>query len=380
MVYFLCKDEHLESCRGRSRIMSKVFFLPIDRAQMEGEFAKLLEKIVSIKGMNPTDTVAVKIHPGEEGNSSYVSPENVNRVIDALDPGTDRIFLTDTTVLYPGRRMSAPDYLNLTHEHGFGLPWTPPFIIADGLHGEDEIAVKMPEDFQTDEAHIAAIISNSDAMIVISHFKGHLLTGFGGALKNLGMGCASRAGKLYQHSSVKPLINTKKCTACGFCAVHCHVNAISIGSVAKINSDICTGCGECLGRCPEGAIRVSWDQNMSIFMRRMIEYAYAAVSVSNPLLYVNFITSVVPDCDCMKDTASPLVDDIGVLASTDPVAIDLASLDLVTAAAASKNSPVTAGAGEDKFIAYRPDIEGILQLSIAESLGLGSMEYKLVKV
>ncbi len=347
---------------------------------MEGGFVKLLDKIVSIKEMHPTDTVAVKIHPGEEGNSSYVSSDNVNRVIDALDSGTDRIFLTDTTVLYPGKRMSAPDYLHLTHEHGFGLPWTPPFIIADGLHGEDETIVKMPEGFQTDEAHIASIISSSDAMVVISHFKGHLLTGFGGALKNLGMGCASRAGKLYQHSSVKPLINTKKCTACGICAAHCHVKAIGITTHAIIETDICTGCGECLGRCPEGAVRVSWDQNMSVFMRRMIEYALAAVSVSNPLLYVNFVTSVVPDCDCMKDTAQPFVDDIGVLASADPVAIDMASLDLVTAAPASKNSPVKAGAGVDKFSAYRPDIDGILQLSIAESLGLGSMEYELVRV
>ena len=360
--------------------MAKVFFLPIEKALTEGGFSKLLDRIRSGKEMNPMDTVAVKIHPGEEGNSSYVSPDNVNRVIEALSLETDRVFLTDTTVLYPGKRMSAPDYLRLTHEHGFGLPLTPPFIIADGLHGEDEISVKMPEDFQTDEAHIASIISNSDAMVVISHFKGHLLTGFGGALKNLGMGCASRTGKLYQHSSVKPIINTKKCTACGICAAHCHVRAISISDHAAIDTDICTGCGECLGRCPEGAVRVSWDQNMSVFMRRMIESAYAAVSVSNPLLYVNFVTSVVPDCDCMKDMAPPFVEDIGILASVDPVAVDMASLDLVTAAPDANNSPVNAGAGADKFSAYRPEIDGILQLSIAESLELGSMEYELVTV
>ncbi|RKZ07100.1 4Fe-4S ferredoxin, partial [Candidatus Fermentibacteria bacterium] len=176
--------------------MVKVFFLPIEKASMDDGFPKLLDRIMNRKILNPTDTVAVKIHPGEEGNSSYVSPDYVNRVIKALTLGTEQVFLTDTTVLYPGKRMSAPDYLHLTHEHGFGIPWTPPFIIADGLRGEDEILVKMPEGFQTGEAHIASIISNSDAMIVLSHFKGHLLTGFGGALKNLGMGCASRAGKL----------------------------------------------------------------------------------------------------------------------------------------------------------------------------------------
>jgi len=360
--------------------MAKVFFLPIEKASMDGGFPKLLDRIMNRKILNPTDTVAVKIHPGEEGNSSYVSPEYVNRVIKALSLGTEKAFLTDTTVLYPGKRMSAPDYLRLTYEHGFGIPWTPPFIIADGLRGEEEILVKMPEGFQTGEAHIASIISNSDAMIVLSHFKGHLLTGFGGALKNLGMGCASRAGKLYQHSSVKPFINPTKCTACGICAAHCHVRAISISDHAAIDTYICTGCGECLGRCPEGAVRVSWDQNMNIFMRRMIEYAYAVVSVSNPLLYVNFVTSVVPDCDCMRDMAPPFVEDIGILASVDPVAIDMASLDLVTAAPAAEGSPVEAGAGADKFSAYRPDIDGILHLSIAESLGLGSMEYELVTV
>jgi len=360
--------------------MSKVYFLPIEKSSREKGFEKLMSTFRDSTKINPTDTVAVKMHPGEEGNSSFVSPDYVNEVIRALKPETDRVFLTDTTVLYPGRRMSAPDYLRLTFEHGFGLPKTPPFIIADGLHGENEIKVSMPEGFDTDEAHIASVISDSDTLVVISHFKGHLLTGFGGALKNLGMGCASRAGKLYQHSSVKPVIKADKCTACGICAAHCHVKAISIDNIAKIDMNTCTGCGECLGRCPVGAVRVSWNQNMSTFIRRMVEYAWAAVKVSNPVVYVNFLTSVTPDCDCMRDTAPPLVDDIGILASTDPVALDMASLDLVTAAPDSLNSPVKAGAGTDKFVAYRSDINGILQLSIAESLGIGSMEYELVTV
>ena len=360
--------------------MSEVFFLPIDKSLTDSDFTELLKKIVSGINIHTTDTLAIKLHPGEEGNSSFVSPDYVNRVINALNPGTDRIFLTDTTVLYHGRRMSAPDYVRLAYEHGFGLPYTPPFIIADGLRGEDETTVKMPEGFQTDEAHIASLISTSDALVVISHFKGHLLTGFGGTLKNLGMGCASRAGKLYQHSSVKPMVKPDNCTACGICATHCHVNAISIGTSAIINPDICTGCGECLGRCPEEAIYVSWNQSMNIFMRRMVEYAWATVKVTRPLVYVNFLTSVVPDCDCMRDSAPPLVNDIGILASTDPVSIDMASLDLVTAAPASNDSPVKAGSGVDKFAAYRPEINGFLQLSIAESIGLGSIEYKLIKV
>jgi uncharacterized Fe-S center protein len=283
-------------------------------------------------------------------------------------------------VLYPGRRQTAPEYAKLAREHGFGLPHTPPFIVADGLRGEDQVPVELPKGFHTSVAHIASVICNADAMMVISHFKGHLLTGFGGALKNLGMGCAARAGKLYQHSSVKPVINEDRCTACGICASHCHVNAISVDAHANIDPDVCTGCGECLGRCPESAVRVSWNQEMDTFMRRMVEYAWAAVSVSNPILYVNFVMSVVPDCDCMNDTGPALVGDIGILASTDPVAIDSASLDLVTAAPPARNSRIQVPAGEDKFRALRPDRDGSLQLTLAESMGLGSTDYRLVRV
>ncbi len=360
--------------------MSEVYFLPAEKAKMKGCFEELLVGIRSRSVLRPTDLLAVKLHPGEEGNTSYVRPEDVLNVITGFAPVTERVFLTDTTVLYPGRRRTAPDYLRLVREHGFGSPHTPPFIVADGLHGEDEILVETPDGFHTKEAHVASVIGGADAMIVISHFKGHLLTGFGGALKNLGMGCASRAGKLYQHSSVKPVISADRCTACGICASHCHVDAITVGDRAVIDMEVCTGCGECLGRCPEGAVRVSWNQDMDVFMKRMVEYAWAAVSVSNPILYVNFVTSVVPDCDCMHDTGPALVNDIGILASTDPVAIDSASLDLVTAAPPARNAQVKAEAGEDKFMALRPDRDGSLQLSLAESMGLGSTEYRLVRV
>lgn len=360
--------------------MPEVYFLPAEKARMKGCYMELLGEFDSCSGLRSTDTLAVKLHPGEEGNTSYVRPEEVLSVLEALRPGTGRVFLTDTTVLYPGRRMNAPDYLRLAREHGFGLPHTPPFIVADGLRGENEVLVETPAGFETGRAHVASTIAGADAMVVISHFKGHLLTGFGGAIKNLGMGCASRAGKLYQHSSVRPVIKLERCTGCGICASHCHAGAITVDGTAAIDRELCTGCGECLGRCPEGAVRVSWDQEMEVFVRRMVEYAWAVVSVSSPLLYVNFVTSVVPDCDCMQDTGPALVADIGILASTDPVAVDAASLDLVTAAPRAVNSKVRAGAGEDKFRACRPDTDGELQLREAQSLGLGSTEYRLVRV
>ena len=362
--------------------MSQVFFLPAEKTDHPGAFTKLLKNLETAAKLKSTDLVAVKIHPGEAGNTSYVSAENVNKIINALNFPEDRIFLTDTTVLYPGRRMSAPDYIRLAAEHGFGIPDTPPFIVADGLHGENETLFKMPDEFDSSAAHLASIICSADAMIVISHFKGHLLTGFGGAIKNLGMGCASRAGKLYQHSSVKPNIKGDSCTACGICSANCPSDAITIKTFAKINENSCTGCGECLGRCPEGAIRVSWNQEMNVFMKRMVEYASVVARTANPVLYVNFITNVVPDCDCMHDTHPPLVDDIGILASTDPVALDKASLDLVTSAPSAANSPVAgkADTGDDKFRTFRPDIDGELQLTIANSLGMGSMKYELIRI
>lgn len=358
----------------------EVRFLPAGREKLTGGFDELLRGFNAGARLRATDILAVKLHPGEEGNTSHVKPAEVAGILAALRPGTQRIFLTDTTVLYPGRRMNAPDYLKLAGEHGFGPPATPPFIAADGLRGESEIRVSTPRGFLTQEAHIASLIGTADAMVVISHFKGHMLAGFGGALKNLGMGCASRAGKLYQHSSVRPLIEAEKCVACGVCAAHCPAGAIRVGKAAEIDAELCTGCGECLGRCPAGAISVSWDQDFEVFIRRMAEYAWAAVSVSNPILYVNFVTSVVPDCDCMRDTGPALVDDLGVLASADPVAVDSASLDLVTSAPPAAGSPVKASSGEDKFKAIRPDIKGELQLEIAESLGLGSAAYRLRRV
>ena len=219
-------------------------------------------------------------------------------------------------------------------------------------------------------------------MVVLSHFKGHLLSGFGGAIKNLGMGCASRGGKLYQHSSVKPRLREKKCIACGVCAEHCPANAITVTEVAQVDEGRCIGCGECLQRCPTGAYSVSWDQEKVTFMRRMAAYAAAATKVTRTALCVNFIVRVAPDCDCMRDTGAFLVEDLGVVASTDPVALDAASQDLVTAAAPPPSSPVAskAPAGQDKFRAHHPSTDGKKALEEAARFEIGCLDYRLHEV
>jgi uncharacterized protein len=322
--------------------------------------------------------VAVKLHPGEEGNRSFVKPHMVKMVMEALDLPRGKTFLTDTTVLYGGRRMNAPDYMTLADEHGFGMPEFPPFIVADGLNGTDEIRIPLPECCETREARLAGALRGTSAAVMISHFKGHLLAGFGGAVKHLGMGWASRGGKLYQHSSVMPAVRHDRCTGCSGCIGSCSSGAISMeGPFARIRHDRCTGCGECLHVCPVKAIRISWNQESQVFMRRMTEHALGAALAVNIPVYVNFLLDISPDCDCMKNEGPPLVKDIGVLASNDPVAIDQASLDLVTAAEPTEGN---ARAGADKFKAIRPDRNGELQLEIGESIGLGTRSYQLIQV
>ncbi|MCP4647272.1 MAG: DUF362 domain-containing protein, partial [bacterium] len=186
---------------------------------------------------------AVKIHPGEEGNSSYIPASLVSKIIKAMKLPERRTFLTDTTVLYGGRRMTAPDYISLAYDHGFRMPELPPFVVADGLTGTDELHVPLPDGCKTPSARLASILSRTDNAVIVSHFKGHLLAGFGGSIKHLGMGWASKAGKLYQHSSVMPFVREDKCTLCGACITVCGSDAIKPDEKAvSISKELCTGC------------------------------------------------------------------------------------------------------------------------------------------
>ncbi len=357
--------------------MIDVRFLDVKQINQNG-FEKLLSPYKSKFQDKDNNLTAVKIHPGEEGNSSYIPAPLVKHIVEALELPYRRSFLTDTTVLYGGRRMTAPDYVTLAYDHGFRMPDLPPFIVADGLTGTDEFPVKLPSHCTTTTARLASILARTDNAVMVSHFKGHLLAGFGGSIKHLGMGWAAKAGKLYQHSSVKPFVKSKKCTLCKACISVCGSSAIdTLEKTVQINEQRCTGCGECIQRCPTGAIGISWNQESLTFMNRMVEYALGASMATTIPVYVNFLINISPDCDCMRNEGPPLVKDIGVLASSDPVAIDQASLDLVTAASPLDDN---AAAGFDKFLKIRPDRDGNEQLRIGEKIGLGKREYRLVTV
>jgi uncharacterized Fe-S center protein len=210
------------------------------------------------------------------------------------------------------------------------------------------------------------------------------LTGFGGAIKNLGMGCASRKGKLVQHSTVAPKVAEKFCTGCGVCLKSCAHDAISmIEGKASINAELCAGCSRCITICSLKAINIQWNESADLVMKKMAEYAKGAVTAKKEkTLYLSFITQVSPACDCYGHADAPIVNDIGICASTDPVAIDQACADLVNGARGNEGSALQSGfePGGDKFRGVWPEIPWEVQLEHGEKIGLGSRKYELVRI
>jgi len=363
------------------------------RSARTSSLAKIRTLLAKLNETSPDavrkgDLCAIKIHFGELGNDAYISPVFARAAADAARAQGAKPFFTDTNTLYTGSRSNSVDHLETAMAHGF-VPEVcgAPVIIADGLQSNDWREVPLPAActrFKT--AKIASGILDAGSMIVMTHVKGHEMAGFGGAIKNIAMGCAPFVGKREQHC-VKFQVKQEKCIACGQCVAICPAAAATLvkekGAKASINQETCIGCGECMTVCAPKAIGMDWDVGLTEFTEKMTEYALGALhGKAGRTLYVNIVTKVVPDCDCSSWSDAPVVPDIGFLASTDPVAIDQASFDLVKAAPVWPGSLLDgkAGSGDDKFTAMHPDTRSELQLAHGEKIGLGSRKYELIRL
>ncbi len=367
---------------------SKVYFIDLRAKQKQNLFSKL-EQLLNISGIKNLIArqalVALKLHFGEDGNLSYIHPRLVRCVVDLVKSCGGLPFLTDTNSLYVGSRSNAVHHMHTAHKNGFGLSMQgAPVIIADGLRGADSIAIEINQQhFKT--VDLAQQVCQADAMLALTHFKAHELTGIGGALKNIGMGLAARAGKLSIHSTVNPYI-AKTCIACGSCIAYCPAGAISLTGPegrASIEEARCIGCGQCLISCPEHQIHIRWDESVQNVQQKIVEYAYGLLKVKGlNSLFVNFITNVTPECDCYGHSDAAIVPDIGIVASSDPVAIDQASADLVNKAPGLRDTALKGAyrAGGDKFRSLYSHIDWRIQLEYAEKIGLGSRKYEIIKV
>ena len=365
-----------------------VYFMDLKATSRENLLQKLSRLIIKagLKDVaGKEDITAVKIHFGEQGNTAYIRPVFIRQVIQSIKETGALPFLTDANTLYVGTRSDAVSHINTAVENGFSYSSMAgtPIIIADGLRGKTETAVRVDQK-NCKHVYIGSEIIQADALISVAHFKGHELSGFGGTLKNLGMGCASRRGKLDQHSNVSPRIKRKTCIGCRECEKHCPGVAIFLeDKKAYINKEKCIGCGECIVRCPTGSVNINWNQTVPIFLEKMMEYTLGVLkNKKDKGLYINFITDISPKCDCLSYNESPIVNNVGVVASTDPVAIDQASADLVNQQHGLPGSVLSSnhGPGEDKFKGLYPEVDWEHQLDYAQSLSLGTRDYKLTKL
>jgi len=379
---------------------SQVYFWNL-RASMKAPYAERIKKLLGRTGfakhVTSGELAAVKIHFGERGVTGHVQPLMVRPILDELVRAGARPFLTDASTLYVGQRGEAVSHAMQAALHGYDpLLMGAPVIIADGLKGASQVALPVPGGKHFQKAFIAADIAEADLLISINHLKGHELAGFGGALKNIGMGAASKQGKMQQHVTTGPKVDIAACKGCGACVGICAAQALALADAAvsagnpnpekprqtiRLDQSRCVGCGACFLACKHGGLTIDWQTDVQGFMERMMEYAAAVLlSRPKPSLHITFVTSVTPDCDCMGFSDAPICPDIGVLASLDPVAIDQAGIDLVNMAEPLWPSHLPKGlkAGQDKFLALRPSMPPAMGLEYAEALGLGSREYELV--
>lgn len=363
---------------------SKVFYTDM-HVNANSNLLQKLKKLMRAAGIDNINfqnrMTAVKLHFGEPGNLAYLRPNYAKVVADYVKEKGGKVFLTDCNTLYVGRRKNAIDHLEAAYEDGYN-----PFatgchvIIADGLKGTDEELVPVKGEY-VHEAKIGHAVMDADIIISLTHFKVHEQTGIGGTLKNIGMGCGSRAGKMEMHSAGKPYVHTESCVGCGACKKICAHDAVSFSETcASIDTARCVGCGRCIGVCPQDAVQPALDEAFDILCKKIAEYSLAVLQ-GRPAFHISLVIDVSPCCDCHAENDPPIVPDVGMFASFDPVALDMACADAVNAQPVLKGSILDGkDAHGDHFTAVHPTTHWMACLDHAQALGLGSKEYELVRV
>lgn len=371
---------------------SKVYYTDFRTSYSGESMPAKLKRLARAAGLDKIDMngkfVAIKMHFGELGNISYLRPNYAKAIVDLVKELGGKPFLTDCNTMYPGSRKNALEHLECAWENGF-TPLTVgcPVIIGDGLKGTDDIAVPVEGGEYTKEALIGRAVMDADVFISLTHFKGHEMTGFGGTIKNIGMGCGSRAGKKDQHSNGKPIIKAKKCRGCKRCLRECANNGLVFDETTKkmqVNQENCVGCGRCLGACNFDAIDFAQDQAISVLNAKMAEYTKAVIS-GRDNFHISLIVDVSPYCDCHGENDAPILPNIGMFASFDPVALDQACADLCLKAEPIRNSVLGDHLHQEGFSDHHdhfknttPESEWETQLIHGEKIGLGNRKYELV--
>jgi uncharacterized Fe-S center protein len=371
---------------------SKVYFTNL-RATAKLNLLQKLERLVKQAGIEQIDFkdkfTAIKIHFGEPGNLAFLRPNYAKVIAEVIKKLGGKVFLTDCNTLYVGRRKDALEHLDAAYENGYN-PFTTgcQIIIGDGLKGTDEAYVPVPCGEYIKEAKIGRAIMDADIVVSLTHFKGHELTGFGGALKNIGMGCGSRAGKMEMHSDGKPGVKSKVCVGCGVCAKNCAHNAITlVENKATIDHTQCVGCGRCIGTCHFNAIVAAWDESNDVLNKKIAEYTWAILN-DRPHFHISLVIDVAPFCDCHAENDLPIIPDIGMFASFDPVALDMACADMANQAPIISGSYLAeqltnqaANCGErDHFGTTHPETNWMVCVDHAEKIGIGRKAYELIEI
>jgi len=339
------------------------------------------------KRIKEKEFVAIKVHWGEYGNVAIISPQMVRKVVELVKESGAYPFVTDTNTIYSGGRKNAIISIETAAKNGFTRETLgAPIIVADGIYGMNKVVVKVDGNM-LNEVEVAGDIYYADYVIYLTHVKGHELFGMGGSLKNVAMGCSTPRGKKIMHSDAKPVVKPERCKACGHCVSVCPEGAINYvkyngKKVAKINSDLCSGCGLCIEVCQFNAIPMTWETDEDLLFKKTADYAKGILSnKSGKVLFFNIMLRISPACDCLNWNDVPIIEDVGILASEDPVAIDKASYDLAKVAAVIPSSKIGKKykSGDDPFF-IATGVSALKFIEYAEKIGIGTTDYELITI